>query len=329
MGATKLCLFAAALGAVGCGGSSGGGADDSPSAALGAKCEALSAMAAPETPTVKGTVFTIVMENRDRDEIIGNKKAPYINSLASQYAQAANYHDAFVHPSEANYIWMASGQNFGVLDDNDPSAHSLDSQSHLVDQLEEAGITWRSYQESMGAPCGLKSHGRYAAKHNPFVFFSDVNGWDGTKFQPSERCNQHVVDYSELGNDIAANNVPDYAFITPNLDNDMHDGTIAEGDAWLATEVPKLMATDAYQKGGVIFILWDEGSGSPKGDTPPFLAISKFAKSGYSAQASYDHSSYLKTVEALFGIAALPCDSAREEVSVMSDLFNSEMFAQQ
>ena len=33
--------------------------------------------------------------------------------------------------------------------------------------------------------------------------------------------------------------VPRYAFITPNLDNDMHDGSIADGDAWLARELPE------------------------------------------------------------------------------------------
>ena len=79
----------------------------------------------------------------------------------------------------------------------------------------------------MGTPCGLTSHGRYAAKHNPFVYFDDINGWDGKKFQPSDRCNEHVVDYSQLDKDIAANDIPKYVFITPNLDNDMHDGSVS------------------------------------------------------------------------------------------------------
>lgn len=319
MGATKLCLLAAGV-LAGC---SSGGSESTGS--VNAKCSALSEMAAPTTPHVKGTVFTIVMENHSRADIMGNNKAPFINALASEYAEATNYHDAFVHPSEANYIWMASGQNFGVLDDSDPIAHSLDSTSHLVDQLEEAGLTWRSYQESMGAPCGLKSHGRYAAKHNPFVFFSDVNGWDGTTFQPSERCNQHVVDYTNLSADIASDNVPDYAFITPNLDNDMHDGTIAEGDAWLANEVPKIMESEAYKKGGVIFIVWDEGSSGTNRDEPPFIVVSNLAKKGYASTLEYDHSSYLKTVQTLFGLASLPCDAARDEIPVMADLFEETM----
>src|SRR5437762_3380274 len=82
-------------------------------------------------------------------------------------------------PAERNYFWMVAGQNFGVLDDADPSSHHLAATSHIADQLELAGLGWKAYQESMGEPCGLTSHGRYAAKHNPFAYFDDINGWDG------------------------------------------------------------------------------------------------------------------------------------------------------
>src|SRR5215475_14664943 len=144
-------------------------------------------------PWKGGTVFTIVMENHSRSQILGNSQAPFINQLANQYAVAEGYHDSFVHPSEPNYFWMVAGQNFGVLDDGDPASHHLASTSHLADQLELAGLSWKSYQESMGSPCGLTSHGRYAAKHNPFAYFDDINGWDGTAFHPDARCNAHVV----------------------------------------------------------------------------------------------------------------------------------------
>ena len=53
------------------------------------------------------------------------------------------------------------------------------------------GLTWKAYQEGMGAPCGLITQGRYAARHDPFVYFNDVSGWDGTAYQPSPRCNEH------------------------------------------------------------------------------------------------------------------------------------------
>jgi len=268
-------------------------------------------------------VFTIVMENKSRNQILGNSQAPYINELANQNAVAMGYHDSYVHPSEPNYIWMVAGQNFGILDNGDPINHHIDTQSHLADQIELAGLTWKTYQESMGAPCGLTSHGRYAAKHDPFVFFDDVTGWDGKAFHPELRCNDHVVDYSELDIDIANHTIPSYVFITPNLDSDMHDGSISHGDSWLANEVPKLLATDNYKNGGVIFLLWDEGGGSPASDDPPFIAISPHAALGMHSQVDYDTSSYLSTVQKILGLAELPCAeaAARTSVSSMDDLF--------
>jgi acid phosphatase len=285
-------------------------------------CAALTQTTPAPASAWTGSVFTIVMENKSRGDIIGNKHAPYINSLLAQGALMAGYHDSYVHPSEPNYLWMVAGQNFGILDDDDPKKHSIDASGHLVDQLELAGISWKSYQESMGEPCGLVSHGRYAAKHNPFVYFDDVNGWDGKKFQPSQRCVDHVVDYSQLDADIAANAVPKYAFITPNLDNDMHDGSVAQGDLWLSQELPKIMATDAYKKGGVIFLLWDEGSGTlGPGDDPPFIVISPNVNAGMVSKVEYDTSSFLRTVEQILGVEPVPCDPRRDEVRSMTDAF--------
>jgi phospholipase C len=267
-------------------------------------------------------VFTIVMENKSRADIVGSPAAPFINQLIAQNALAAGYHDSYVHPSEPNYLWMVAGENFGVLDDNDPIDHHLASTSHLADQLELAGLTWKAYQESMGEPCGLVSHGRYAAKHDPFVYFDDINGWDGTAFHASGRCATHVVDYAQLDADLEADTLPSYVFITPNLDHDMHDGSIGDGDRWLAQEVPKILSSDAFNHGGVLFVLWDEGSGTfGPDDDPPFIAISPNAKRGYVSKQSYDTSSYLATVQRMLGVAVLPCSKNASTVPTMDDLF--------
>ena len=286
-------------------------------------CAPLSRTAATPMPQWTGSVFTIVMENKSRGDILGNRSAPFINQLAKDGAVALGYHDSFVHPSEPNYLWMAAGENFGILDDSDPIKHTVDSSSHIADQLELAGLSWKAYQESMGEPCGLTSHGRYAAKHDPFVYFEDINGWDGKAFHPETRCTEHVVDYSELDRDIAAGTVPKYAFITPNLDDDMHDGSIAQGDLWLSQELPKIMATDAYKNNGVIFLLWDEGSGTlGPGDDPPFIAISPLITPGTVSKVSYGTSSYLKTVQQILGLEDVPCATDRSKVAAMTDLFS-------
>jgi len=266
-----------------------------------------------------GTLFTVVMENKSRGDILGNPEAPYINQLARQGAQLDGYHDPYVHPSEPNYLWMVAGENFGVLDDSDPVDHPIDATSHIADQIDLAGLSWKTYQQSMGAPCGVSSHGAYAAKHNPFVYFMDIR-------EDAERCASHVVDYTQLDADLASGQVPNYVFITPDLNHDMHDGTIAAGDAWLAAELPKIFASPAYQNGGALFLLWDEGSGTlGPDDDPPFIAVSPMVKSGMVSSVAYDTSSYLKTEQRLLGLDELPCSADPAKVPVMGDMFTVPM----
>lgn len=265
------------------------------------------------------------MENKSARDIFKSSQAPYIRSLAQQYAVAAGYTDSFVHPSEPNYLWMAAGQNFGIQSDHDPDKNHVACTSHLADQIEQAGLDWKSYQESMGEPCGVKSKYPYAAKHNPFVYFDDINGWNGKGFDRPQRCLEHVVDYSEFDKDLAAGTVPKYVFITPNMQNDMHDGSIAQGDAWLQREVPKILASPAWKHGGVLFLTWDEGAllsdGQIYQDDPPMIVISPLARKGYVSTTVYDTSSFLKTVEAILGVEALPCDPHPDLVEAFDDLF--------
>ncbi|HEY4182927.1 MAG TPA: alkaline phosphatase family protein [Kofleriaceae bacterium] len=296
---------------------------------VGQTCSAISAVtpspSSLESP-FQGTVFTIVLENKSRSQMFGGSQAPYFQSLAKKYAVADGYTDAHVHPSEPNYIWMVAGQNFGILDDDPPAAHHIASTSHLADQIEAVGKTWKAYQESMGEACKVVSDGEYAAKHNPFVFFDDIVGWQDGQPLRQQRCRDHVVDYTQFDVDLAADNLPNYVFITPNLINDMHDGSVAQGDAWLAKEVPKILASPAYQNGGVLFITADEGEGRSatdwtQADDPPFLVVSPLAKSGFVSEIPYDTSSYLKSVQAILGVEPLPCGEPGDASPLMDDLF--------
>ncbi|HET9992914.1 MAG TPA: alkaline phosphatase family protein [Kofleriaceae bacterium] len=284
-----------------------------------AVCSSIARTTTAPSPAWQGTVFTIVMENHSQGDILGSPDAPFINSLAAQNAVALGYRDNLVHPSEPNYIWMVAGENFGILDDANPISNHIDAKSHIADQLEMQGLSWKAYMESMGTPCGLDSKYPYEPKHDPFVYFNDINGWDGTAFQPSARCNAHVVDYSQLDKDLAANTVPKYAFITPNMINDMHDGSVKQGDNWLASEVPKILGSDAFNKGGVLFLTWDEGSNQT--DDPPMIVISPNARQGMKSSATFNASSYLKTVQKIVGVESLPCDNTGDTVPAMDELF--------
>jgi hypothetical protein len=263
-------------------------------------------------------VFVIVLENHDWSSIQGSSSAPYINqTLLVQGAHANQYLNVpNLHPSLPNYIWIESGGTQGVGDDAEPSQHPL-SAPHLVSQLRSAGVSWKSYQEDIpGTDCPLTGVNQYAPKHNPMIYFTDVNS---NLDRNSSECIAHVRPYTELARDLETDNVPAYSFITPNLCNDMHDCSIAAGDAWLSREVPKIFASRAYKQGGALFITFDESAGSnvPIG----FIALSPLARPGYANQVSYTHSSLLRSLQEIFGVSPLLGDAAN--ATDLADLFRS------
>ena len=231
-----------------------------------------------------------------------------------------------VHPSEPNYIWLEAGSNLGFTTDADPSASHELTAPHLSQLMDAAGISWKAYAEGATAgSCPIASTGLYAPKHVPFVFFSDVVG--SPPSTTAAHCIDHVVPYSELATDLTSDTVADYNFITPNLCDDMHGATgcpatneITQGDTWLSTEVPKIMASAAYKDGGAIFITWDESEG---GELPiGMIALSPQAKGGgYKSTKMYYHSSFVRTVEEVFGLTPLLNDAQNQ--ADLSDLFTS------
>lgn len=255
------------------------------------------------------TVFTIVLENHDYKEIVGGANDPYINSLIAQGALATNYKDTN-HPSLPNYLHMISGadQYPGFVDVNPTqSPYFPADQPNLGTQLEAANIPWRSYQESMTTPCKLTASGNYAPKHDPFLYFKDQ------QTGANDLCATTNVDYSNFAADLAANTYR-YMWITPNLLDDGHNPTtdpvtgLADSDNWLKTEVPKILASEAWANGGVLFITWDESEGR-NGDDPdliPMIVLAHdLAHAGKTDNTAYTHSSYLATVEDLFSLPRL------------------------
>jgi phospholipase C len=227
---------------------------------------------------------------------------------------------------------MEAGDNFGIGSDSTPASHHQSTTAHLVTLLESAGISWKSWQEDIsGNECPLGDVGHYAPKHNPMVYFDDVTNGNQAS---AARCIAHVRPYGELDAAIRSSTVPRYNFITPNLCNDMHDScgptnnSIRQGDNWLSREVPKLLASAAYQNGGAVIITWDESEPSlsclslspmcPIG----FIVLSPLAKgNGYHNMTAYDHSSLLKSLQEIFAVTPLLRHAADASTSDLSDLF--------
>ncbi|MBK8742839.1 MAG: hypothetical protein IPM02_26665 [Betaproteobacteria bacterium] len=96
-------------------------------------------------------VFVIVMENHNWSQFRDSPSAPYINHTLLPMASYANayYTPPGVSPSLPNYLWMEAGTGFGIADDADPFVNAQDTTAHLVTKLAAAGVTWKSYQESI------------------------------------------------------------------------------------------------------------------------------------------------------------------------------------
>jgi hypothetical protein len=103
-------------------------------------------------------------------------------------------------------------------------------------------------------------------------------------------------------------------FDCPSLTTDL----IALGDTWLSREIPKIMASAAFQDGGAIFITWDESEG---GEYPiGMIVLSPLARGGgYSNDFPYTHSSTLRTMQEIFGVRPFLRDAANAQP--LSDLF--------
>jgi len=243
-----LCLAVAALAA--CGPATGVTAG-SPTAAGAGPC---GKAAAP--PTYRHVIW-IWMENHSYGDIAGNRtQAPYLNALVSECGLATNYHNVS-HPSLPNYLAATSGRGRGGL----PALSWLDCSPSVVCHTSAASIfgqgeTWKAYQESMPSACAGSNSGEYAVRHNPPPYYEKLSG-----------CASHDVPYTQLATDLAAGALPAFSFITPNLIHDMHDGSIAQGDAWLASHLPAILNSAAYRAGNTaIFITWDEGAGGKTGE---------------------------------------------------------------
>lgn len=280
-----------------------------------------------------GHVFVIVEENHDWSEIYNNSEAPFINkTLLPAGSFARNYHNVpanlpELHPSEPNYIFLESGMiafpDHTFVSDNPPSpVNSTLSHNHLSYLLERNNFTWKSYQENIpGTNCPIANAGNYVPKHNPMVFFQDVSG--NPPAADNTYCQSHVRPLSELSRDLAAGQVANYVFIAPNLDNDMHNGSIKQADNWLAQIVPLITNSPTFKKDGVLFITWDEGQEDDDKNNPiGMIVLSPFARQNYSNTISYSHASLVKTVEEIFKISPFTGLAGDPKTADLSDFFS-------
>ncbi len=240
-------------------------------------------------------VYLIVMENKSYGEIVGSPAAPFINRLIARYGLASAYF-AVAHPSEPDYIALFSGSTQGITDDG---VYEI-SAPNLADQLEAHGRTWAVFAQNVPTGCyvgsvasgGPDGPGTYARKHEPAISFTSIAG------HPA-RC-ARITDFSHF--DPAA---ADFELIIPNMCNDMHDCSVATGDAFLASFVPRITSSPAFAD-SALFITWDEGTtDTGGGGHVPLVVVSPLVRPGTVSGTAHDHYSLLRTIEDAWALGCL------------------------
>jgi phospholipase C len=265
-------------------------------------------------PSAVSHVIVIVMENHSYRDLIGRagsaaaSHAPYINgTLKRDCGLATNYH-AVSHPSLPNYIALVAGNRGGISTD---CTSCTSGAGNVFRQLAAAGRSWRVYAESMPSRCSrLAGAGEYLKRHNPATYFpaiaSDCARWD----VPMGGSSGHLAEA------LSRNRLHAYSMVVPNACSDMHDCSIATGDHWLSTWIPRITRTADYQAGRTaVFVVWDEGEGGGYGGEDclaqlgdqschvPALVLSAYTPAGTRSSLLLSHLSVLRTAQSLLGLS--------------------------
>jgi len=236
-------------------------------------------------------IVVVMEENHAYSQIIGSTSAPYINSLAQQGALFTNSF-AIEHPSQPNYLDIFSGGDQGVTSDNCPQSFTT---ANLGEQLLAKGFTFKGYSENLPSVGSLAcTSGPYARKHVPWTNFNGssnaVPRTDSDPFQGYYPGTVSPVNY---------NNLPSISFVIPNLNDDMHDGTIQAGDSWLKSKIDGY-AQWAKTNNSLLIVTWDEDNDA-SGNHIATIFVGQHVKPGQYAE-KITHYSVLRTMEDAFSL---------------------------
>jgi phosphatidylinositol-3-phosphatase len=184
----------------------------------------------------------------------------------------------------------------------------------------------------------------YAVKHNPFVYFQNVQ--EGHDWRNSLNNVVGFEGSDGLFADVASGDMPNFSFIAPNQCNDQHgrgnagpfcnfdpndnglqpglnEALILRGDITVQRIVTAIKSSRSWREGNnAIVVMWDENDFTATPNQVMLVMDTNHGRHGVQSGNFYTHFALLKSLEAGFRLPCLnhACDGS---VQVMSDLFAS------
>ncbi len=239
------------------------------------------------TQSAPDHIVVVVMENKDRTSVLGSRSAPYLTALAGQGANMVESYGV-THPSQPNYLALFSGSQQGVTSNTCPL--KFPTAPNLGRQLLDSGRTFVGYSESLpgvGFTGCTAASDTYRRKHSPWVNFGNLPAAVNQPFSafPS--------DYTTL---------PTVAFVTPNMCHDMHDCSVATGDAWVRDQLDGY-AQWAKTHNSWLVVTFDENAGGTVNQIATLLVGEGIKPGVYTEQLN--HYGLLRTIEDVYGLPPL------------------------
>lgn len=192
--------------------------------------------------------------------------------------------------------------------DNDDWHQIPKNVSTVVDLLDTKGISWAEYQQHLPYP-GFQGFNYsnqetyandYMRKHNPLILFDSVT-------DNSTRLRQ-IKNFTDFHDDMNKRQLPQWAFITPNMTNDAHDTNVTFGSKWLRGFISGLM-NNTYVWDETLFLLtFDESEHYAVPNRVFSILIGGAVPKhliGTEDNTVYTHYSSIATVSANWGLPSL------------------------
>ncbi len=250
-----------------------------------------------------GHVVLVVEESANYTDVVGSASMPYLNSLAATYGLATQYY-ANTHPSIGNYEMLATGQVLTNNNGETPASFPITADS-VVSELSAAGKTWKAYAENMpmAGYIGGNDGQDFLINHVPLAYLASVQ--NNTEVRQAD-----LQPYTSFATDLAAGQLPNFSFVTPNACDDAQVCSLSTADTWLQDNLPALLTSTPFKDDGLLIVLFEESGSSDNtnggGRVAALMISPAFSKPGYQSSTLFQHQSTLRLILEGLGVHALP-----------------------